>query len=167
MIDFVHACEEYEDVSGGLDGMELLHGSDAAFDIISAGRFQVVDIYGIAGPSHTQDGDIFVFVTTKEVSEVLGIDCGGSDDEGKVAPFPQHLLEQPHDDVHLSSSLVRFVQHDYRIALQERVPHEFANQDALGEILDLGSSSTKALVKADAVANLDGDAITRNRHEVY
>lgn len=91
----------------------------------------------------------------EEVDERLGLDGGRRDDDAELGADAADLFEDAEEEVGVAAALVRLVDHDDRVAREERVEEDLAEEHAVGEVDDLGVGRRERL-EAHAVANLSG-----------
>ena len=76
--------------------------------------------------------------TAEMLREALGLDRRGSDDQLEIGTLRQHALEIAEQEVDVEAALVRFVDDDRVVGLQQPIALRLGEQDAVGHHLDVG-----------------------------
>ena len=151
MINLLHPCQEDQDVPRRLLLVDLDGGIHTAFHIVSTGGVKVENIHIVVPSLHGQNsgraGLAVVFTAIEEISDVLGIHCGGGDYQLQISPSLQYFLQESHDNVNLGCSFVNLIEHYDRVVAEKRISHHLPDKNAFRDKLYLGVVTGEILIK--------------------
>lgn len=133
------------------------------------GHRPIADLDRIQPPAHLDHGRR-ARVAAEMAREAVGVDRRGRDDQLQVRPARQDLLQVAEQEVDVQAALVRLVDDQRVVRLQQRIVLRLGEQDAVGHQLDrrarrevVGEAHLVADDFAERRAELLGDAPARRR----
>ena len=145
--DLALAGEEDEHVAGRVVEQLLDRVADRVDGIVLLGGRPVADLDGIRAP-----GDLDDRRAAEVLAEAGGVDRRARDDELEVGPARQQLLEEAEQEVDVQAALVRLVEDDRVVALEEAIAPDLGQQQAVGDEADLRLAA-RLVVEAHGVAD--------------
>jgi len=127
------ARQEHEHVARSL-AVELSEGGGDAVDVVGRGLFRtaVADLDGVRPPGHLDDRRGIAVGIREVLREALRIDRCARDDHAQIRALRQHLREVADQEVDVERALVRFVDDDRVVLLQQTIAVDLVEQDAVG-----------------------------------
>ncbi len=107
----------------------------------------VADLDGVGAAGDLDDRGV-----VEVAGEPLGVDGGAGDDDLEVGALGQELLQIAEDEVDVEAALVRLVDDQRVVLLQQPVGLQLGQQDAVGHQLDQRAVA-RLVVEADLVAD--------------
>ena len=150
--DLALAREEDEDVAVGIERGDAGHRVGDRFGEIDLARRRLVEHVHRVGPSlHLDDRR-----AVEEGGEALGLQGRRADHHLEVRPLRQDALRPAEEEVDGQAALVRLVDDQRVVALEQRVAVDLREEDPVGHELHVGGGRG-VIVEADLVADVGAE----------
>ena len=152
--DLALAGQKHQDVAARTTGPQLVHAvGNGRVQVVFARFFKrpVALLDRVGAPRH-QDHRGLAFGAGEMLGEAVGVDGGRGDDDFQVGATRQDLPQVAQQEVDVEAALVRLVDDDRVVGLEQRVGLGFGQQDAVGHELDRGLCA-QAVLEAHLVAH--------------
>ena len=136
--DFTLTRQKHQDVAARCACPQLVHGvSDGVAQVMFAAFFPraVAHFHRKGAPRHHQHRR-WAMAAGEMLGKAVGVDGGRGDDDLQVGATRQDLLQVAQQEIDVQAALVRFVNDEGVIGLQQRVGLRLGQQNAVGHQLD-------------------------------
>ena len=138
LADLALARQEDQDVPRSIALPQLIHRiGDGVVQVVFAALLERAPaLLHRVGAARDHDDRRRPLAGCEVVGKALGVDGGRGDDDLQVGPARQDLLEVAEQEVDVETALVRLVDDEGVVGLQQRVGLRLGQQDAVGHELD-------------------------------
>ena len=136
--DFTLTRQKNQDVATWCAGPQLVHRvRDGVAQIVLAAFFpRAVTHFHRKSASRHHQHRRWAMAASEMLSKAVGVDGGRGDDDLQIGATRQYLLQIAQQKVDVQTALVRLVNDEGVIGLQERVGLRLGQQNAVGHQLD-------------------------------